>query len=106
MYLRLDARREADWAAAIERVLATFGHLDVLVNNAGTTGFGPGSELLADSPPPAPIAHDPEHASLAAWRAVHETNLDGTFLGCRTAIRAMKANAAAGRVPGRDTRGL
>jgi NAD(P)-dependent dehydrogenase (short-subunit alcohol dehydrogenase family) len=50
-----------------------------VVNNAGVTGFEEGA-----------IPHDPEHASLSAWRAVHEVNLDGTFLGCRYAIRAMK----------------
>ena len=38
-----------------------------------------------------PTAHDPENASLAEWHSVHRTNLDGTFLGCRYAIRAMKA---------------
>jgi NAD(P)-dependent dehydrogenase (short-subunit alcohol dehydrogenase family) len=37
------------------------------------------------------VAHDPEHASLADWHAVHATNLDGVFLGCRAAIRAMRA---------------
>jgi len=73
--LRLDVRSEADWAAAAKAL----GTLDVLVNNAGITGF-------EASPGP----HDPEHASLADWRAVHETNLDGTFLGCRTAIRLMR----------------
>ena len=50
------------------------------VNNAGITGLeAPGQ------------AHDPEHATLADWHAVHRVNLDGTFLGCRYAIRAMKA---------------
>jgi NAD(P)-dependent dehydrogenase (short-subunit alcohol dehydrogenase family) len=34
--------------------------------------------------------HDPEHASLEAWRAVHATNLDGVFIGCKHAIAAMK----------------
>src|SRR5262249_20397391 len=53
--------------------------VDVVVNNAGVTGFEDGA-----------IAHDPEHATLEAWRAVHAVNLDGTFLGCRYAIRAMK----------------
>jgi NAD(P)-dependent dehydrogenase (short-subunit alcohol dehydrogenase family) len=37
-----------------------------------------------------PAAHDPENASLADWRAVHATNLDGVFLGCKHAIRAMR----------------
>ncbi len=50
-----------------------------MVNNAGITGFENG-----------PVPHDPEHASLADWRAVHAVNLDGMFLGCRYAIGAMK----------------
>ncbi len=35
-------------------------------------------------------AHDPEHTSLADWHAVHAVNTDGTFLGCKYAIRAMR----------------
>jgi NAD(P)-dependent dehydrogenase (short-subunit alcohol dehydrogenase family) len=91
-YRRLDVRREDDWAAATEAALADFGRLDVVVNNAGITGFEEG-------PPGAPPApHDPEHATLDAWRAVLATNLDGVFLGCRYAIRTMRRNpgAAAG----------
>jgi 3(or 17)beta-hydroxysteroid dehydrogenase len=75
----LDVRDEAAWAATMADVLAAHGRLDVLVNNAGITGFEG-----------APVAHDPEHASLADWRAVHATNLDGVFLGCKYAIRAMR----------------
>lgn len=78
-FIALDVRKEADWASLARKVPAC----DVLVNNAGITGF-------ENSPGP----HDPEHASLADWRAVHATNLDGTFLGCRYAIRAMKAKGA------------
>jgi NAD(P)-dependent dehydrogenase (short-subunit alcohol dehydrogenase family) len=79
-YAHLDVRHEADWDGVVASVLAAHARLDVLVNNAGITGFESG-----------PAAHDPEHASLSDWRAVHETNLDGTFLGCRAALRAMRA---------------
>lgn len=79
-FARLDVRLEEDWASAIAAVTARDGCLDILVNNAGITGF-------EDQP----AAHDPENASLAAWQAVHATNLDGVFLGCRAAIRAMRA---------------
>lgn len=78
-FIKLDVRLETDWAALASAVPAA----DVVVNNAGITGF-------EDSAGP----HDPEHASLADWRSVHATNLDGTFLGCRYAIGAMKAKGA------------
>ena len=74
-FLRLDVREEADWAAA----MTGLDRLDVLVNNAGITGFGAGAG-----------PQNPEHASLADWQAVHAINLDGTFLGCRAAIAKMR----------------
>jgi len=74
-FIPLDVSNEAHWAALAAHV----PNVDVVVNNAGITGFehsqGP---------------HDPEHASLAEWHRVHAVNLDGTFLGCRYAIGAMK----------------
>jgi len=78
-YHHLDVRSEDDWARVTGAVLERHGRLDVLVNNAGITGFEEGL-----------VSHDPEHAELVSWRGVHETNLDGTFLGCRAAIRAMR----------------
>ncbi|MEQ1689142.1 MAG: SDR family oxidoreductase [Sphingopyxis sp.] len=75
-YLHLDVGCEADWHS----LAATVPALDVLVNNAGITGF-------EDSTGP----HDPEHATLDEWHKVHRVNLDGTFMGCRYAIGAMKA---------------
>jgi 3(or 17)beta-hydroxysteroid dehydrogenase len=78
-YRHLDVRDEAEWLAVTTAVVAERGRLDVLVNNAGITGFESGF-----------VAHDPEHASLEEWRAVHRTNLDGVFLGCKHAIRVMR----------------
>ncbi|MGB5864552.1 MAG: SDR family oxidoreductase [Sulfitobacter sp.] len=79
-FTKLDVASEADWTA----IARQYPTLDVLVNNAGVTGF----EGPFDGTPP---AHDPENAQLGDWHAVHAVNLDGTFLGCRYAIRAMRA---------------
>ena len=77
-YLPLDVREERDWEAALQTLAADQRTLNILVNNAGITG-------IETNP-----AHDPEHVSLADWHAVLNTNLDGTFLGCRYAIGAMR----------------
>lgn len=82
---RLDVRAESDWERVLAEAVAKHGYIDILVNNAGITGFVP------DMGP-----HDPEHASLEAWRAVHATNLEGVFLGCKHAIAAMKPPAGRG----------
>jgi NAD(P)-dependent dehydrogenase (short-subunit alcohol dehydrogenase family) len=81
--LRLDVREEGDWAAAVTAILTRDGRLDVLVNNAGITGLEHGA------------THDPEHATLADWRAVLATDLDGVFLGCRAALGAMRGTGGA-----------
>ena len=78
-FLRLDVANETDWTALADQARSP----DVLVNNAGVTGFEDGA-----------VPHDPEHASLEDWRAVHRVNLDGVFLGCRYAITAMKARGS------------
>ncbi|KTT45358.1 short-chain dehydrogenase [Pseudomonas oryzihabitans] len=78
-YLHLDVRDEDQWQQVTQQILAERSRLDVLVNNAGITGFEQGV-----------VAHDPEHARLADWQAVHRTNLDGVFLGCKYGIRAMR----------------
>ncbi len=75
VFHKLDVASETDWP----EFAAAHPAIDIVVNNAGITGFEDG-----------PAAHDPENVSLEEWRRVHSVNLDGTFLGCRYAIRAMR----------------
>lgn len=82
-FVALDVADEAGWAS----FALAHPAIDIVVNNAGITGF-------EDSPGP----HDPEHVSLAEWHKVHRVNLDGTFLGCRYAVRAMRAAGGSGSI--------
>lgn len=71
--IALDAREEAAWTAAMETILANAGRLDILVNSVGVSAASP----IADT-------------SLAEWRHVLNTNLDGAFLATKHGIRAMR----------------
>jgi 3alpha(or 20beta)-hydroxysteroid dehydrogenase len=72
LFLPLDVTDEQAWQQAVARVIAEFGRLDVLVNNAAiSTGA-----LLVDT-------------SLAAYEQVIRTNQTGTFLGLHTVLPAM-----------------
>ncbi|MBU8898887.1 glucose 1-dehydrogenase [Corallococcus sp. M34] len=81
LFVSLDVTREEQWEQAMEQTLARFGRLDVLVNNAGMG-----------------IPKDVETLSLAEWRLVHAVNLDGTFLGCKHGIRAMRRHGEGGSI--------
>lgn len=97
-FWRLDVRDEHAWDEVVGRVVETHGRLDGLVNNAGITGLGvnpDGADLGSQ---------DPEHATLSGWRAVHATNLDGVFLGCRSAIRAMRPPGVGGSIVNMSSR--
>lgn len=78
-YLGLDVRSESQWQDVVAHIVAKHKKLDVLVNNAGITGF-----LETEG------VHNPEAFTLENWRAVHQTNLEGVALGCKYAIGAMK----------------
>ncbi|MGR4862129.1 SDR family NAD(P)-dependent oxidoreductase [Caulobacter sp. LARHSG274] len=62
----LDVTREAAWMALADRLQATRGRLDVLVNNAGFGSF----RSIADT-------------SLEHWRSIMAVNLDSVFLATK-----------------------
>jgi NAD(P)-dependent dehydrogenase (short-subunit alcohol dehydrogenase family) len=71
----------------MEEIGRRSGRLDIIVNNAGITGF------QEDWGP-----QDPENISLESWNAVHRVNLTGVFLGCKYGIRILKENPAGGSI--------
>jgi len=70
---KLDVTRESDWIAVTDAVVSEFGRLDILVNSAGVS-----------------LLKDIETTALDEWRRLMAINLDGTFLGCKHAVRLMK----------------
>ncbi len=73
IFLALDVTREEQWIAAVERTLAAFGKLDVLVNSAGVV-----------------LMKNIEETTLEEWRRVQAVNLEGTYLGCKYVLGAMR----------------
>jgi NAD(P)-dependent dehydrogenase (short-subunit alcohol dehydrogenase family) len=71
-FLQHDVTDEERWQFVVDEALQEFGHLDVLVNNAGV--------LLSE-----PLVS----TSLESWKNLMAINLDGVFLGMKTAIPAM-----------------
>ncbi|WP_193612528.1 SDR family NAD(P)-dependent oxidoreductase [Nocardioides lijunqiniae] len=70
---RLDITSDDDWAAALAHVEATWGGLDVLVNNAGVAG---GGRL--------------DVATMDEWQWITEINLFGAVRGTRTFVPMLK----------------
>jgi 3(or 17)beta-hydroxysteroid dehydrogenase len=70
---RLDVTHEDQWIAVTDAVVRELGRIDIVVNSAGVALF-----------------KDIEATTLDEWRDLIAVNLDGTFLGCKHAVRVMK----------------
>jgi NAD(P)-dependent dehydrogenase (short-subunit alcohol dehydrogenase family) len=76
----LDVRSDEDWRTAIGEATDAFGCLDILVNCAGV-----------NADPRAPdVDQTPDVLALDKVRGVMGINLEGTILGCRHAVTAMR----------------
>lgn len=70
-----DVTDEEDWKRIIAGTVEHFGGLDVLVNNAGIVHVG-----------------TVEETTLEDFRRVNAVHSEGTFLGCKHALPAMRAS--------------
>jgi 3alpha(or 20beta)-hydroxysteroid dehydrogenase len=71
-YMHLDVASEEEWETVVADVMATHGHLDVVVNNAGIFRAG---RLVEET--------------IEQWDQVIAINQTGVFLGMRAAAKAM-----------------
>ncbi|HKW59766.1 MAG TPA: SDR family oxidoreductase [Candidatus Dormibacteraeota bacterium] len=78
---RADVADESQVKAMVASAVGRFGHLDVLVNNAGRTHFIPHADLDA-------LTDD-------VWNDILSVNLKGTFFCCRAAAPELKKTSGA-----------
>jgi len=81
MAIAADVTRSTEVEAAVHRVVASWGRLDVLVNNAGITGRSFPIWQLSDED----------------WARVIDVDLSAVFYCCRAAVRVMLGQGA-GRI--------
>jgi len=78
-FARLDVAREEDWDAVASETVKAFGGWDVLVNNAGVEIAKPLTDM-----------------SVEEWKFLFGVNVEGVFLGTRSAVRVMRPGGQAG----------
>jgi NAD(P)-dependent dehydrogenase (short-subunit alcohol dehydrogenase family) len=77
--MAVDVRQEDQVKAMVERAVSEWGHLDVMVNNAGAS-----------------FRSKPEDISINGWNTVIGINLNGVFLGCKWAGKQMMQQKTGG----------
>ncbi len=86
---KLDVTSEADWQALAQNIASQHGRLDGLVNAAGVIRMGTTAETTIED-----------------FRLVMAVNVEGTFLGCKHAMRMMQGQGTGSIVNISSTAGL
>lgn len=73
-FVALDVTNEQGWVELIDNTVAEHGQLDILLNAAGIVFLASIEDTTEDM-----------------WRKVNAVGTDGTFYGCKHALRVMKA---------------
>ncbi|QZS52730.1 SDR family NAD(P)-dependent oxidoreductase [Rhodococcus opacus] len=76
-----NVQEESEWIAVFDQARERFGSVDILVNNAGITRRSPIDEMDYET-----------------YRQVVDTNLTGTWLGCKHAVIEMKRSGKGGAI--------
>lgn len=81
MAIELDVTDEVSVEQLVLAAVDRFGSLDIMVNNAGIIQIAPVTAM-----------------SYADWKRLMDVNVDGVFLGCRAAARAMIEQGRGGTI--------
>lgn len=73
LFVALDVTSDGDWAEAVQAAAKRFGQLTTIVNSAGIS-----------------VPANIEQETLEGFRRTIATNLEGTFLGCKHGVAALK----------------
>ncbi|MDH3993685.1 MAG: SDR family oxidoreductase [Gammaproteobacteria bacterium] len=76
-FVAMDVTREQNWIELIDSTVADLGRLDILLNAAGVVFLASIEDTTQDM-----------------WRKVNAVGTDGTFYGCKHALRVMKVTGS------------
>lgn len=89
----LEVTDEESWKKVVSDIVAQYGRIDILINNAGGRKVSVVPETIEDDP----SFEFLETRLLEDWKYTMDANLTSVFLGCRTVAPYMK-KARAGKI--------